>query len=84
MLAIMHDDDGRTARGDESRPCIVALQAPDVVDDGGAVLKREIRNRGFHAVDGDGDAEEDEIGQHRLQAFDFLFGGDRLRAIRPG
>ena len=38
----------------------------------------------FHAVDGDGNAERNDLGQDRLQALQFLVGGDRLRAIGPG
>ena len=57
----------------------IALQAPDVVGDRARRSQARMPTTvGFHAVDRDGDAERDDIGQHRSQAFDFLLGGDRL------
>ncbi len=43
-LAIVHDDDGRAVLGDDARHVGIALQAPDIVDDGGAGLERPGRD----------------------------------------
>ena len=50
-LAIVHDDDGRIMLGDDARHVGVALEAPDVVDDGGAGLERPGGDRCFQRVD---------------------------------
>src|SRR5207245_8739934 len=39
-LAVMHDDDGRAALGDEASHAGIALQAPDIVGDGGTLMER--------------------------------------------
>ncbi len=62
----------------------IALQAPDVVGDDGARVKRPGNNGRFHAVDGDGDPERDGLGQYRPQTLQLFLGRDRLGAIGPG
>ena len=62
-IAVMHDDDGCLARGEQAGHAVVALQAPDVVGDHGALVQRPGDDLGLHAVDGDGDAERDDIGE---------------------
>ena len=80
----MHDDDGRAALGDEASHAGIALQAPDIVGDGGALIERPGDDGRFHAVDRHGNAERDDFGQHRLQALQFFFRRDRFRPVGPG
>ena len=83
-VAVVHDDDGDIALGDQSGHAGIALQAPDVIGDGSALIERPGDDGRFHAVDRDGNAERDDICQHRLQPPQFFFRRDRLRAIGPG
>ena len=83
-VAVMHDDDGRAALGDQAGHAGIALQAPDVVGDGGALIERPGDDGRFHAVDRDGNAERHHVRQHRLQPFQFFVRRDRLRSIGPG
>ena len=77
-VAVVHDDDGRFALGHQARHAGVALQAPDVVGDGGALVERPGHDLRLHAVDRDGNAERDDFGKHRLQPAHFFFRRDRL------
>jgi hypothetical protein len=67
-VAVVHDDDGRAALGDEAGHAGIALQAPDIVGDRGALIQRPGDDGRFHAVDRHGNAERDDVRQHRLQA----------------
>ena len=84
LVAVVHDDDGRMARRQQPGHVGIALQAPDVVGDGGAGIERPGDDGRFHAVDRDGDTERHDFGQDRLQPLQFFVGRDRLRAIGPG
>src|SRR5258707_14520250 len=50
-LAIMHDDHRRGMLGNDPGKLAIALEAPDVVDDGGAGRERPGRDLGLHGVD---------------------------------
>ena len=71
-VAVMHDDDGHIALGDQAGHAAIALQAPDVVGDRSAMIQRPGDDGRFHAVDRDGNAERNDIRQHRLQPFQFF------------
>ena len=50
-LAVMHDDDRHAVFGDDRGHGGIALQAPDVVDDGGALVERPGGDLGLDGVD---------------------------------
>ena len=75
---------GALARRQQPGHVGIALQAPDVVGDGGTLIQRPGDDGRFHAVDGDGNTEGDDLGQYRPQPLQFFIGRDRLRAIGPG
>ena len=79
-LAVMHHDDRRMARGKETGHAALALQAPDVVGDHGALVQCPGDHFGLHAVDRDGNTKSDDVGEYRLQAAQFHVGGNGLRA----
>ena len=83
-VAVVHDDHGHAARRDQRRHAGIALQPPDVVGDGSALIERPGDDRRFHAVDRDGNAQRDDLRQHRLQPLQFVVRGDRLGAVGPG
>ncbi len=84
-LAIVHDDNGCAVLGDDPRHVAVALQAPDVVDDGRAGLEGPGCNAGFHRVDGNWNADGGGGRQDRLKPLALLVEGDRPHsAIGPG
>ena len=79
-LAIVHGDDEGAVIGGDTRHVMIALQAPDVIDDRSASLEREPGDRRRHRIDGDRRAERDNVSQHRAQAGNFLLGGHGLLA----
>jgi len=83
-VAVMHDDDRRMTLRQQGRHRGIALQAPDVVGDDGACIQRPADDGRFHAVDGYGDTEGNDLGEYRAQACQFFIGRDRLRAIGAG
>ena len=67
-LAVVHDDDRHAVVGDHARHVGVALQAPDVVDDGRAGAERPAGHFGLHGVDRYRHAERHGRRQHRARA----------------
>ena len=83
-VAVVHDDHGHIARRDQAGHVGIALQAPDIVGDRSAMIQRPGDDGRFHAVDRDGNAERDHIGQHRLQPLQLFVRRDGSRSIGPG
>ena len=84
FVAVVHDNDGNAAGGHNFRHAGVALQAPDVVGDGCAVVERPGRDLGFERGDRHRQTEFDDGRQHRLQALEFVVSRYRPHAaIRP-
>ncbi len=88
-LAIVHDDDAHPGLRRDIGHRRIALQAPDVVDEGDALRRREARDGGLRRIDRDRllDAVDDigekriepglfDVGRHRLVAGPGRFGAD--------
>jgi len=71
-LAIVHDDDWNAMFGDDAREIAIALQAPDVVDHGGALGERRSRNGRLHGVDRNRHLERGHGRQHRFEPPQFF------------
>ena len=79
-LAVMHDNDRHAAPRHQRRHVRIALQAPDVVDDGRAGIECPGGDRRLDGVDGHRAAERDHRRQDVGEPRAFLVGRDRRRA----
>ena len=79
-FAVVHDDDRHAAFGGQRRHVGVALQAPDVVDDGRALIERPGGDLRLDGVDRHRQAELDDRRQHRRQPRQFVVRRYRLGA----
>jgi hypothetical protein len=74
LVAIMHDHDRCSVLGHDRGHVGVALQAPHVVDHGGALGERPAGHLGLHRVDRDRRAERADGREHRRESAPLLLG----------
>src|ERR1700733_7523825 len=84
-VAIVHDDDGGAVFGDNARHVGIALEAPNVVDDGGSGFKRPGGHGSFDRVDRNRNADRGDSRQDRFKPLALFLERNRAStAVWPG